>query len=63
MCAGAALRYGDRLWLGVSRVNRWGRWPDWRDWRWRYQAHQARNLAVRRSLAHDAAAACAPGSS
>jgi len=35
LCAVAALRYGDRFWLGASRVTRWGRWPEWRDWWWR----------------------------
>jgi len=35
-CALAALRYGDRFWLGVAGITRWGRWPSWREWWWRW---------------------------
>ena len=36
ICALAALRYGDRFWLGVSSITTWGKWPSWRSWwmRW-----------------------------
>ena len=35
LCAGAALKYGDRFWVGFSRIAKWGAWPAWRRW-WRW---------------------------